>query len=90
MIRHHLLPCGMQARLAAQAVRFGRQLYIIGGWDPGFQRDGGEILNDIWVLDLRKAEWRQQQLSPEARHCLCTTLATCHVFAKLTTKRRML
>lgn len=60
-------PSALQARIAGQAVRVGWQLYIIGGWDPGFKRDGGEILNDVWALDLKTAEWRQQQLSPEAR-----------------------
>ena len=43
----------------------GDVVYIIGGWDPGFKRDGGEILNDIWALNLKTTEWRQQQLSSE-------------------------
>lgn len=56
----------VQARIASQAVCLGDQVYIIGGWDPGFKRDGGEILNDIWALNLKTMEWRQQQLSSEA------------------------
>ena len=46
-------------RLAAQAVVVGDSLWLIGGWDPGFKRDGGEILNDVWVLDLESYAWRQ-------------------------------
>jgi Kelch motif len=58
-------PVVVQARIAGQAVCLGDQVYIIGGWDPGLKRDGGEILNDVWALDLETLEWRQQQLSSE-------------------------
>lgn len=50
----------LQVRLSGQAVRIGWQLYLIGGWDPGMKQDGGEILNDIWTLDLKTAEWQER------------------------------
>ena len=27
------------------------------GWDPGLEGDGGEILEDVWALDLETQEW---------------------------------
>jgi N-acetylneuraminic acid mutarotase len=46
-------------------VRIGWRLYVIGGWDPGHKRDGGDILSDVWALDLKTAAWQQLQLSPQ-------------------------
>lgn len=31
--------------------------WLIGGWDPGSQGDGGDILSDVWRLDLASGEW---------------------------------
>ena len=50
-------------RLAAQAVVVGNYLWLIAGWDPGFNKDGGDILSDIWRLDLSTYEWRE--IKPE-------------------------
>ena len=43
--------------MAAQAVVVDRHLWLIAGWDPGHKRDGGEILSDIWRLDLSTYQW---------------------------------
>ena len=51
----------MQVRLAGQAVVAGQHLWLIGGWDPGFKKDGGEILSDVWRLDLQTWEWKEMQ-----------------------------
>lgn len=32
---------------------------MIGGWDPGSKGDGGEILNDVWRLDLSTWTWTE-------------------------------
>lgn len=47
----------LQARIASQAVCVGNYIWLIGGWDPGSKGDGGEILNDIWRLDLSTWTW---------------------------------
>lgn len=54
-----------RVRLAAQAVRVGSEVFVIGGWDPGHKQDGGEFLSDIWALDLASREWRQVQLNQQ-------------------------
>ena len=51
----------LQVRLAGQAVVAGQHLWLIGGWDPGFRKDGGEILSDVWRLDLQTWEWEEMQ-----------------------------
>lgn len=72
----------VQARIASQAVCVSDVVYIIGGWDPGFKRDGGEILKDIWALDLKTLQWRQQQLSSEVSMLIFVVVweITHHVF----------
>ncbi|KAK9807704.1 hypothetical protein WJX72_006635 [[Myrmecia] bisecta] len=52
-----------RVRLAAQAVVVGNHLWLIGGWDPGHNKDGGAFLDDIWRLDLQDYSW--QQVKPE-------------------------
>jgi hypothetical protein len=53
-----------QERIASQAVVVGGHLWLIAGWDPGHKRDGGEILSDLWRLDLSSYEW--EQMTPKA------------------------
>lgn len=53
----------MQARLAAQGLVVGNLFWVIGGWDPGFKGDGGDILADVWTLDLDSLLWEQRTLS---------------------------
>lgn len=48
----------VQVRLACQAVLVGNEVWVLGGWDPGHKRDGGEILDDIWALSLETNTWR--------------------------------
>lgn len=55
-----------QARLVAQAVVVRDFLWLVGGWDPGQKGDGGEILGDIWRLDLRSYTWEQVTPQGEA------------------------
>ena len=45
----------LQARIVSQAVALGQQVWVLGGWDPGHQQDGGTILDDTWCLDLATA-----------------------------------
>ena len=54
-----------QVRLAAAAAVVGGTMWLVAGWDPGHKRDGGEILSDLWALDLSTWAWRQVQ--PQAR-----------------------
>ena len=64
----HMLHCGnqivsaLQARIASQAVCVGKHVWLIGGWDPGMKRDGGEILSDIWCLDTDSWNWTEPQI----------------------------
>lgn len=57
----------LQARIAAQAVCVGSNVWLIGGWDPGTKGDGGEILNDVWRLDLHAKLWSKAELQVGAR-----------------------
>ena len=62
----------MQVRLASQCVVVGNTLWVIGGWDPGHKKDGGDILADIWVLDLATRAWTEvkpQVSSPPSKLC---------------------
>ena len=34
----------------------------MGGWDPGSQGDGGQILNDVWRLDLSSWTWTEASI----------------------------
>ncbi|KAL0052870.1 hypothetical protein WJX82_009025 [Trebouxia sp. C0006] len=54
-----------QARIASQAVCVGDYIWLIGGWDPGSKGDGGEILNDIWRLDLNTWTWSETSVQGE-------------------------
>ena len=56
---------GLQVRLASAAVVVGDTMWLVAGWDPGHKRDGGEILADLWALDL--STWAWQQVQPQAR-----------------------
>lgn len=47
----------VQARIASQAVCVGDYIWLIGGWDPGMNKDGGKILSDIWRLDTKSWTW---------------------------------
>ena len=37
----------------------GKHLWLIAGWDPGHKKDGGDILADLWRLDLETWAWKQ-------------------------------
>ena len=37
----------------------GQHLWLIAGWDPGHKKDGGDILDDLWRLDLETWAWKQ-------------------------------
>ena len=56
----------LQARIASQAVCVGKFTWLIGGWDPGMQKDGGEILSDVWRLDMKSKTWSQPQVEVRA------------------------
>ena len=32
------------------------------GWDPGHKGDGGQILDDIWELDLADYSWQRVRI----------------------------
>ena len=49
----------LQVRIASQAVVVGNKLYVLAGWDPGAKQDGGDILSDIWALDLDSRQWEE-------------------------------
>lgn len=61
-----------QARLASQAVVVGRHLWLIAGWDPGHNKDGGDILSDLWRLDLETYAWKQ--ITPQVSASCCPHL----------------
>ncbi|DBB02916.1 TPA: hypothetical protein ACH3X1_013518 [Trebouxia sp. C0004] len=56
-----------RARIASQAVCVGDYIWLIGGWDPGSKGDGGEILNDIWRLDLNTWTWCETSVQTRAQ-----------------------
>ena len=68
----------LQARLVSQAAVVGNSLYIIGGWDPGHKRDGGDILNDIWKLDLEIYAWEEvhPQVASSSAHTISLGMET--------------
>lgn len=61
-----------QARIASQAVSVGDYIWLIGGWDPGSKGDGGEILNDIWRLDLNTWTWTEASVQVEDSYSTLT------------------
>ena len=62
----------LQARIASQAVCVGDYIWLIGGWDPGSKGDGGEILNDIWRLDINTWTWTETSVQVEASYSTLT------------------
>ena len=34
-------------------------MWLIAGWDPGHKKDGGDILSDLWRLDLDTYAWKK-------------------------------
>ena len=42
----------------------GQHLWLMAGWDPGHKQDGGDILSDLWRLDLNTWQWKQ--ITPQA------------------------
>jgi hypothetical protein len=59
-------------RLAAAGATVGGTAWLIGGWDPGDKGDGGEILGDVWSLDLASSAWTPHPAAalaaPASRH----------------------
>ncbi len=56
-----------RARLVAPLAVAAGAAFVLGGWDPGSAGDGGEILGDIWRLDLGDADLpsaRWERLAP--------------------------
>lgn len=64
---HGRLRC-VQARLVAQAgvCVVGGHVWLVGGWDPAAPGSGGDILSDVWRLDLATWAWTQPPLGGEA------------------------
>lgn len=71
----------LQARIASQAVYVGNYIWLIGGWDPGSKGDGGEILNDIWRLDLKTWMWTEASVQVEASYSTSTFILGLYVLA---------
>ena len=67
-----------QVRLVSQTAVVGNSLYIIGGWDPGHKRDGGDILSDIWKLDLETYAWEEvhPQVPSSSAHTILLSMET--------------
>ncbi|KAK9794608.1 hypothetical protein WJX73_007394 [Symbiochloris irregularis] len=55
-----------RVRLASQCVVVDNKLWVIGGWDPGHKQDGGDILSDVWTLDLNTYAWTEIKLQGES------------------------
>lgn len=65
--------CRWQVRLAAAAAVVGNTMWLMAGWDPGHKRDGGQILADLWALDLTTWAWRE--VKPQVRSpCGCRVM----------------
>ena len=44
--------------------------WLVGGWDPGLQGDGGDYLDDVWRLRLVDTpRWERVCLQVEPRRC---------------------
>ena len=63
----------------------GQHLWLIAGWDPGHKKDGGDILADLWRLDLDTWAWKQitpqvhaSKLSQDTSPC-CNNVLGGHV-----------
>ena len=73
--------CLLQARIASQAVCVRDYIWLIGGWDPGSKGDGGEILNDIWRLDLNTWMWTETSVQVEDSYGTLTFILGLYVLA---------
>ncbi len=71
----------LQARIASQAECVGDYIWLIGGWDPGSKGDGGEILNDIWRLDLKTWTWSETSVQVDASYNYLTFILGLYVLA---------
>eukprot|EP00629_Pelagomonadales_sp_RCC1024_P006952 CAMPEP_0119288184 /NCGR_PEP_ID=MMETSP1329-20130426/36791_1 /TAXON_ID=114041 /ORGANISM="Genus nov. species nov., Strain RCC1024" /LENGTH=232 /DNA_ID=CAMNT_0007288965 /DNA_START=130 /DNA_END=825 /DNA_ORIENTATION=- len=62
---------GPRPRLCSTLTKSGDHLVLLGGWDPGSQGDGGDILDDVWSYDINKGEWKKLDATlpgPRSRH----------------------
>ena len=58
-------------RLASASAVLGDELLLFGGWDPQTPGTGGEILDDVWSLDLSTLAWSRCEpmpRGPTSRH----------------------
>ena len=49
----------------------GGELLLFGGWDPETAGTGGQILDDVWALDLATRTWTEcapMPRGPSSRH----------------------
>lgn len=63
-------------RLVAASAIVKEKAYVFGGWDPGKEKTGGEILETVEELDLSTNKWKQlDELLPDgpsSRHVAVT------------------
>jgi len=61
-----------RTRLASAAGVMNNKAFLLGGWDPGTQGDGGVILDTVHELDLSTMEWTELETTtpdgPTSRH----------------------
>lgn len=57
----------------------GQHLWLMAGWDPGHKQDGGDILSDLWRLDLNTWQWKQ--ITPQA--CTIKTVLSASLWLPL-------
>jgi hypothetical protein len=61
-----------RARLVSAASVVGNKAYLFGGWDPGNEGTGGEILDEVHELDLTTHSWKKLDCvlpdGPSSRH----------------------
>ena len=67
---------GPGPRMYSAAAMLGKNLYLLGGWDPGAPKSGGTFLDDIWKLNCDTMEWAllddKLPCGPVSRHAACT------------------
>jgi len=52
-------------RIGAQAVTLNNKVYVIGGWNPGPDKDGGQTYKSVAVLDLETLKWEKVTIQGE-------------------------
>ena len=58
------------------------KLWLLAGWDPGHKQDGGDILADIWAMDLATNKWEEVILNVSRIRVLSSNPQLCSLLSR--------